>query len=79
MKRKTQEKVSTPSVDRRLRYVRTSTRRLNEVANVVLLLQALADRERTYIHTESDRELFAIWRDSINHVRWHLIIRSNAH
>lgn len=43
---------------------------MNEVANVVLLLQALADRERTYIHTEADRnELFAIWRDTINHVR----------
>jgi hypothetical protein len=43
---------------------------LNEVANLVLLLQALADRERTYSHTEADRnELFAIWRESINHVR----------
>lgn len=70
MNKKLSTTYKAPSVDRRLRFVRTSTRRLKELSDLVTLLQALATRSRTYIHTAADRDfLFAVWRDAINNVR----------
>jgi len=61
------EKVKAPGVDRRSRFLRTGSRRLRELDQLSILVQALALRPRNYQASRVDiAEMFRAWRQQLD-------------